>query len=520
MNLKKIILLLLFACSIAIIASSTSINNSNQNSPNYKEGIKDLSGEALAKIYCATCHLFPSPSLLDQETWTNNVLPNMGWRLGIRNKQENPYEEISTDEKERMLALNIYPNKQIIKRADWDRIVAYYKKNAPAKPILSSSNSNYVRSLSLFKAEPVFIGDKKSPRTCLLKFDTTVQSLYIGDAGNELYVMQPNMQLSGYWQTTSPPVDVNFINNEMPQLLCIGSFVPSEEKSGKLFTLDTVARTIPIGVNLERLARPVQFANEDINGDGVNDLVVCQFGNHTGKLSWFESGNPLKEHILKKQQGARKAIVYDFNEDGLKDILVLFAQSKEGISLFQNKGNGVFSENIVQQFSPVFGSSNIELFDFNKDGFMDILMTNGDNWDLSPIRKNYHGVRIFTNDGKNHFNQTYFFPIYGASKAIASDFDQDGDVDIAAISFYDNPEHPEDGFVYLENKGNMNFQPLVSTETGNGKWLTMEVCDFDKDGDQDIILGSYFHKALDVTSIVMKSGTSLPQILILKNTTK
>jgi hypothetical protein len=147
-------------------------------------------------------------------------------------------------------------------------------------------------------------------------------------------------------------------------------------------------------------------------------------------------------------------------------------------------------------------------------------MTNGDNWDLSPIRKNYHGVRIFTNDGKNHFNQTYFFPIYGASKAIASDFDQDGDVDIAAISFYDDPEHPEDGFVYLENKGNMNFQPLVSTETGNGKWLTMEVCDFDKDGDQDIILGSYFHKALDVTSIVMKSGTSLPQILILKNTTK
>lgn len=88
------------------------------------------------------------------------------------------------------------------------------------------------------------------------------------------------MQLSGYWQTTSPPVDVHFINNEMPQLLCIGSFVPSEEKSGKLFTLDTAARTIPIGVNLERLARPVQFENEDINGDGVNDLIVCQFGNH------------------------------------------------------------------------------------------------------------------------------------------------------------------------------------------------------------------------------------------------
>lgn len=519
--MKKNILLCSSAFLIAIIASSTSVyNNGNQNIQKYKTETKDLNGEELAKIYCATCHLFPTPALLDKDTWLNNVLPNMGWRLGIRNKQEDPYEGIAKDEKDSMLALNIYPNKQIIKRTDWNKIVAYYKQNAPIKPILSASNSNYIRTLPLFKVEPIFIGDKKSPRTCLLKFDTSSQSLYIGDAGNELYVMQPNMQLSGYWQTTSPPVDVNFIKNEMPQLLCIGSFVPSEEKSGKLFTLDTVARAKPIGVNLEKLARPVQFVNEDINGDGVNDLIVCQFGNHTGKLSWFESGDASKEHILKKQQGARKALIYDFNKDGLKDILVLFAQAKEGISIFENKGEGTFSETKVQEFSPVFGSSNIELYDFNQDGFMDILMTNGDNWDLSPIRKNYHGVRILTNDGKNHFNQTYFFPLYGASKAIASDFDQDGDIDIAAISFYDDPEHPEDGFVFLENKGKMDFQPLVSTETGNGKWLTMEVCDFDKDGDDDIILGSYFHKALDITSIVMKSGTSLPQILILKNTTK
>ncbi|MGH2563341.1 MAG: hypothetical protein ACRDE5_02430, partial [Ginsengibacter sp.] len=41
-------------------------------------------GEELAKIYCATCHVFPSPSLLDKSTWEKSVLKNMGWRLGIR----------------------------------------------------------------------------------------------------------------------------------------------------------------------------------------------------------------------------------------------------------------------------------------------------------------------------------------------------------------------------------------------------------------------------------------------------
>ena len=43
-----------------------------------------LSGEALAKQYCGSCHLYTAPDLLDKKTWKESVLPNMGWRLGIR----------------------------------------------------------------------------------------------------------------------------------------------------------------------------------------------------------------------------------------------------------------------------------------------------------------------------------------------------------------------------------------------------------------------------------------------------
>lgn len=66
------------------------------------------------------------------------------------------------------------------------------------------------------------------------------------------------------------------------------------------------------------------------------------------------------------------------------------------------------------------------LHDFDGDGHADILYANGDNFDFSRIRKPYHGVRILENDGRNGFEQRYFFPTSGAARAEAVDFDDDG----------------------------------------------------------------------------------------------
>src|SRR5690606_23617896 len=117
---------------------------------------------------------------------------------------------------------------------------------------------------------------------------------------------------------------------------------------------------------------------------------------------------------------------------------VLYAQGLEGISVFLNKGKGKFKEEEILKFSPVYGSSWFELGDFNGDGLTDILYVNGDNADYSITLKNYHGIRIFENKGKNRFEQAWFFPLYGATKARAADFDGDGDLDIAAIAYYRN----------------------------------------------------------------------------------
>ena len=197
--------------------------------------------------------------------------------------------------------------------------------------------------------------------------------------------------------------------------------------------------------------------------------------------------------------------------------MVLMAQAREQISIFYNKGQNKFEEKVVLRFPPVYGVSYFELVDFNNDGYMDILLTNGDNWDYSVIRKNYHGIRIYLNDGRDNFENTFFYPLYGASKAIARDFDNDGDLDIAASAFYHNDDNPEHSFIYLLNSGSLDFTAYATPEASLGKWLTMDVGDYDRDGDLDIFLGSYFHTFGEYVKQVAKGAADFPNLLVLTN---
>ena len=182
------------------------------------------------------------------------------------------------------------------------------------------------------------------------------------------------------------------------------------------------------------------------------------------------------------------------NGDQKKDIVVLFAQGREGMYIFYQEEDLNFKPEQVIIMQPEFGLSWFSMLDYNNDGHLDMLLVNGDNADYSNFLKPYHGVRLYINNGENAFKEEWFYPINGATRVLVEDFDMDGDLDFAVLSFFpDFKNGLEEGFVYLENldSENYKFKPHTTELATKGNWLVMEKGDFDQDGDTDIVLGSF-----------------------------
>lgn len=357
--------------------------------------------------------------------------------------------------------------------------------------------------------------------TTLLEIDETNKRLFVGDAMTRtLEVTDSNGHRTFALEFESSPISVRLRPDAIDMLL-VGRLFPSDDPRGRLVQINPSSEQLTRV--LTNLRRPTDMKYADLNKDGKEDILVSQFGNLLGRLSWFENTDAgYLEHTIHELPGIIRAELHDFNKDGALDIIALAGQGRDGIYLFTNNGNGTFSERPLFQTHPLFGFTYFELADFNKDGHMDILAANGDNGEYDSPHKNYHGIRILLNDGQTNFKETYFYPMYGTYKAMSADFDQDGDLDIAAISYFpDYSRTPYESFIYLENTGSLQFTPSTTPDATRGRWFTMDIGDLDADGDKDIILGSFL---LGPTTIPIPQTltdtwkTSRKPLLLLDNT--
>lgn len=421
--------------------------------------------------------MFPEPALLDRMIWDQSVLPLMAFHMGATNSRI----ITSINPADIDYVLSALPSRFIATEEDWQVIHDYYLKHAPDS--ITVIHPPIDDTVSLFRPSP--LKNTFEPYVTFLRYDTGRHELYAGTRLMDFFTFNDRLERVDSMKLSSPPSWMVRQDNQV-LITAMGIMDPNDRPVGSVIRLRGKTELTQV----DSIKRPVYFEYEDLNGDGTRDLAVCGFGNYTGHLSVYD-GRDNTEHVLSATPGARKTIIRDVNQDGKPDILALFAQGDERIVLYTNRGDFSFSETRLLRFSPVDGTSYFEVVDINGDSHFDILVTNGDNADYSTIVKPYHGLTIYENDGRNNFAERWFFPMPGASMAMARDYDNDGDIDIAAISFFPDFEHAADrGFLYFENTGDYKFKPYRLPSTTVGRWLVMEAADYDDDGDVDLILGA------------------------------
>ncbi len=206
----------------------------------------------------------------------------------------------------------------------------------------------------------------------------------------------------------------------------------------------------------------------DYDDDGFIDIFVAN--DHTLNYLWHNDGG--KGFTDKGtmsgtgfSQGGEATVSMsvdfaDYNNDGLLD---LFVSDDTYCSLYENLGNGVFSDrgvssNISMQAAQFVGWSS-SFMDFDNDGDQDIFKTNG-------ALKHLYGQedQIFENQGNGLFKDIslelgrYFSEEHVGRGACIGDYDNDGDLDIFIVNLNSRA-------VFLRNnKGNQNNWLMLGLE--------------------------------------------------------
>ena len=493
MSFKKIFLFIpSLLLSIVLICCSVFIDGckskSNSSYASYKmTGDTVADGKNLVQIHCTKCHKLVPVNALIKDVWNYHTLPLMSHYFGVRYLMDSYYKT----EKD-TLGLSLL---------EWQAIVTYYKKMAPAtlpvvKPVVPLINdwAGFTLKKPGLAIHPCY--------TTMVAINPNNHKIYSSDYiyGN-VTEWDNNLKVHGSVSLPSSAVSTIFKTDSSGGskliLSCIGRIEPVDFPDGRVMSLDINAKSDKVNQTLlaSDLARPVQTIEGDFNKDGLKDLVVLGQGDLKGGVYLFKQN---KDHSytqqpnISEQPGAVQAVTGDFNNDGWQDIMVLFGTGDEGLWMFLNDQKGGFTSKNLLRFPPVYGSTSFQLTDIDNDGKPDLIYTCGYNYRSSRILKPYHGLYIFKNMGNWDFKQQYFYPINGCTKAIAADFDGDGDLDIATSAFFaDLQNNPAESFIYFEQDKPFSFKPHAVPVSKYGRWMSMDVGDYNNDGKPDIILGNY-----------------------------
>lgn len=464
---------------------------------------------ASIKTFCGNCHAMPMPESFPKAMWYEEVRRGFNFY----------YESGRTD----------------LKPPAQTDVVDYFRSRAPETLTLkehqdaSPSPVQFVRTELMLKTpEPVAVSfidwraDSNGSGDFWLSDMKSGSILHVANVG-QFFSTEEGSTSAGAIHldatVSAHPAAVRHIdldaNGEMDLLVTdLGSFLPEDHRRGQLVWVSDGAGSSakPPVVLWKGIGRIADVQPIDVDGDGGIDLAVAEFGWHkTGSVTLLKNvssaGEPPRFDVmpLDNRPGAIHVIPFDLDNDNRLDIISIISQEHEQVVAYLNKPTGFEKQVLYAAPDPSWGSSGIQLVDLDKDGDSDIIYTNGDSFD-SKLAKPYHGVSWLENTGELKFTPHHIASLPGIHRALAADFDGDGDLDIAAAAMLPTTtieglsENQWDAVVWLEQTTDRQFVRHV-LERGAPNYAAMTVGDFNNDGRPDLAVGMFEATLKDVSTI-------------------
>ena len=247
---------------------------------------------------------------------------------------------------------------------------------------------------------------------------------------------------------------------------------------------------------------------------GVPPKYLVPLSDFESKESVGRFTDVAREAGLNVFSAAGGAIVDDFENNGLLDVITSSADMCDPLHYFHNNGDGTFTDRTVQAgLSGQLGGLNIIQADYNNDGCMDFLVLRA-GWEF-PIRKS-----LLRNNCDGTFTDVTDKSGLGGTPAPTqtaawADVDNDGYLDL----FIGNENAPNQLF---RNKGDGTFEDISHAAGIDKTAFTKGVvaADYDKDGYVDFYVSNFeganflYHNNhnLTFTDVAKQAGVQAPYI--------
>ncbi len=448
---------------------------------------------------CAGCHLLPPPEILPRERW-RKVIPDMATMPGPAAAPTADdvaaalrwYEALAPD------ALPGRPQAAAISTALRFRVEHFTPKGIDRK----------IPATSHVRFEPM----NAPPRLDLVVSEMRSRSLHLlepwrKEGERRLLFLSRDL---GYPAGVAR-ADVDRDGDQDLVVAGLGGMDPVNAPQGLVSLLleqpDHRFQRVTVAEGLGRVAAAHPA---DLDGDGDVDLVAAAFGwRGPGALTVLEqtaqAGGPVGpgapsppprfgQRVLDERDGFLDALPVDLDGDGDLDLVAALAQEHEQVIAFVNQGGLSFAPRLLDGAPhPCWGTSGLSLVDLDRDGDVDVLVSNGDALD-DNLLKPYHGVRWLENRGGLSFVPREIGHVHGCEAAAAGDLDGDGDLDVVATSFL--PQLPlertadVDSIVWFERLADGGWA-RHALEKGRCLHPTLALGDHDADGRLDLAVGNY-----------------------------